>query len=166
MEKMYVVKNGMVCVLAGIETNDIALKQLRLVTAAESRDFGDKLFSLVLRNEDRGLYCVHQNFQFRQLKAAVSDPVAVLMPLKLAHDFITLLPKELHIFADSSPLTGNTHLTQTSADFACGDWVVFVCILLQKLHELEELDFLMVIGHTFTPLQFSLSVISYMSSIA
>ena len=75
---------------------------------------------------------------------AVCDPVAVLVPLQLAHDLETLLLQRPHIFPDGAPFTGNAHFIETTNDLTGGDGVVFVGLLPQQLHELEQLDLLAV----------------------
>ena len=108
------------------------------MTPAQRGDLGHQLLGFVLRDEERRLHRVHENFELRQLKAPVGDPVAILVASELAHDFKSLGPKRLHILAHRAPLAGDAHLAQTLANLAGGDRVVLVRLLPQKLHELEQ----------------------------
>lgn len=135
---------GFVPVLAGVKLYEVTLEDACSVAAAQGSDLVHQLAGLLFGYEAGRLHGVDQDLELWDAEAAVADEVAFFVADQLFHDLIALIVQKLDVPVQRPNAAGYVHGLQPGRQLRLGHRMVFVRLLTQNLHDLQELDFLIV----------------------
>lgn len=129
-----------VCVLARIEGDEVAHKELSAVIAAEGGELFDELVGLLIRYEGRRLHGVDQYLEFGRAETALRDVIRLVVPDESAHDLVPAFVEHIDIHCDRPAVAPYAHLLKPSDDLVRRQGMRFVGFPAQHLPQLQKLD--------------------------
>ena len=117
--------------------------------------YGDALNDEVFKEKVGAvsIKAINQDFEFRDTEAPVTHEVSFFVADQSFHNLIALFVQQLDVSDQRPGAAGYIHGHQPGSQLHLGHRVLFVRLLAQNLHNLQELDFLVVLlRHGWPPL--------------
>lgn len=114
------------------------------MAASQGSDLVNQLSGFLVGHEAGRLHGIDQDFELRDTEAPVTHEVSFFVADQSFHNLIALFVKQLDVSDQRPGAAGYLHSHQPGSQLHLGHRVLFVRLLAQNLHNLQELDFLVV----------------------